>query len=102
VVRSRKNTRCAAAVAELRGGTYCSPPDAPNERRAVDENRMIDIETKLAHQEDMLADLNTAVTNQQSQITLLEDLCETLVGRVRSLSDAAPESDPADERPPHY
>jgi len=63
---------------------------------------MIDIETKLAHQEDMLADLNTAVTNQQSQITLLEDLCETLVGRVRSLSDAAPESDPADERPPHY
>jgi SlyX protein len=63
---------------------------------------MIDIETKLAHQEDMLAELNTAVTNQQSQITLLEDLCETLVGRVRSLSDAAPDSDPADERPPHY
>jgi SlyX protein len=63
---------------------------------------MIEIETKLAHQEDMLAELNTAVTNQQSQITLLEDLCETLVGRVRSLSDAAPDIDPADERPPHY
>lgn len=63
---------------------------------------MIDIETKLAHQEHMLAELNTAVTNQQSQITLLEDLCETLVGRVRSLSEAAPDGDPADERPPHY
>jgi SlyX protein len=68
----------------------------------VDENRVIEIETKLAHQEDLLADLNTAVTNQQAQLTLLEDLCETLVGRVRSLSDAAPDSDPTDERPPHY
>ena len=51
---------------------------------------MIDIESKLAHQEHMMAELNAAVTNQQAQITQLEDLCETLVGRVRSLSEAAP------------
>lgn len=63
---------------------------------------MIDIETKLAHQEHTLAELNTALTSQQSQITVLEDLCKTLLGRVRSLSEASPEGDPADERPPHY
>lgn len=68
----------------------------------MDENRLIDIETKLAHQEDLLAELNTAVTNQQKQLTLIEDLCETLVDRVRSLSDGGPAGDPADERPPHY
>lgn len=68
----------------------------------MDENRLIDIESKLAHQEDMLGELNTALANQQKQLTLLEDLCETLVSRVRSLSDDGPEGDPADERPPHY
>jgi SlyX protein len=68
----------------------------------VDENRLIDIESKLAHQEHMLAELNTALTNQQTQLTLLEDLCESLVERVRSLSDAGPAGDPADEQPPHY
>jgi len=78
------------------------PLQIRDERRAVDEDRMIDIESKLAHQEHMLAELNTAVTNQQAQLTALEDLCETLVGRVRSLSEAAPDSDPANERPPHY
>ena len=71
-------------------------------RETVDENRLIDIESKLAHQEDMLGELNTALANQQKQLTLLEDLCETLVSRVRSLSDDGPEGDPADERPPHY
>ena len=68
----------------------------------MDENRLINIESKLAHQEDMLAELNTAMANQQKQLTLLEDLCETLVSRVRSLSDDGPDGDPADERPPHY
>lgn len=68
----------------------------------MDENRLIDIESKLAHQEDLLSELNTALANQQKQLTLLEDLCETLVSRVRSLSDDEPAGDPADERPPHY
>lgn len=68
----------------------------------MDENRLIDIESKLAHQEQMMNELNIAVTNQQKQLTLLEDLCESLVDRLRSLSDSAPAGDPADERPPHY
>ena len=68
----------------------------------MDENRLIDIESKLAHQEQLLTELNTALTNQQRQLTLLEDLCEALVDRVRTVSDVGPAGDPGDERPPHY
>lgn len=68
----------------------------------VDENRLIDIETKLAHQEHSLAELNSALTNQQKQLTILEDLCESLVERVRSIPDGGSDGDPGDERPPHY
>ncbi len=68
----------------------------------VDENRLIDIESKLAHQEDLLAELNGALTNQQSQLTRLQALCEALVDRVRSVEGDSPEGDPTNERPPHY
>ena len=68
----------------------------------MDENRLIDIESKLAHQEHLMAELNAALTDQQMQLTQLQDLCESLVERIRSLSDAGPAGDPADERPPHY
>lgn len=68
----------------------------------VDDKRMIEIETKLAHQEHLLGELNTVLTSQQSQLTRLEDLCESLIGRIRSMSDSEVASDSAAERPPHY
>ena len=68
----------------------------------MDEKRLIDIETKLAHQEHSLAELNTALTNQQKQLTLLEDLCKSLVDRMHSMSDGGVAGDPGDEKPPHY
>ena len=64
------------------------------------EDRLIEIETKLAYQDDLVSQLNDVVTDQQSQITKLELLCESLVGRIKSLSEAADQ--PQDERPPHY
>ncbi len=66
------------------------------------EERFEAIETKLAHQEALLADLNEALANQQDSIMKLEALCESLRLRVRSLSDALPAAAPEDERPPHY
>ena len=66
------------------------------------EDRFESIETKLAHQEALLADLNDALANQQESIMKLEALCESLRLRVRSLSDALPADTPHDERPPHY
>lgn len=68
----------------------------------MDELKIIEIETKLAHQEQLLFELNEAVADQQGQLMRLEDLCTLLVERVRSLGDDSSGTSPSDERPPHY
>ncbi len=67
---------------------------------AMDEDRLIDIETKMAHQEQLLSELNDALTDQQAQISRLESLCQSLIDRLKSLGEQADPS--GDERPPHY
>jgi SlyX protein len=68
----------------------------------VDEKHRIDIETKLAHQEHLLAELNEALSDQQAQIGRLERLCQTLIDRIKSLAEGTDADPPSDERPPHY
>ncbi len=69
---------------------------------SVDEEKIIDIETKLAHQEHLLSALNDALSNQQAQIADLEQLCRSLVERIRVLSEAGAGNANDEERPPHY
>ncbi|NOR81277.1 MAG: SlyX protein [Methyloprofundus sp.] len=70
------------------------------------EQRIVTIETKLAYQEDTIAQLNDVICRQQNQIDALEQLTQQLLGRVRDLSESAMQSggefSVADERPPHY
>lgn len=66
----------------------------------VDDNKIIDIETRLAHQEVTLQELNDAMSSQQAQIMDLERLCKTLIDRVRALSEGDINS--GEEKPPHY
>jgi len=71
----------------------------------MDESRLIEIETKLAHQDQVLLELNDVLTDQQEQLTQLEKLCSSLVERIRSLGSDRPDGSggaPQDERPPHY
>lgn len=68
----------------------------------MDEERIIEIETKLAHQEHTVQQLNDVVTEQGSRISQLEDLCRALVDRLQSLSSNLPAAAEQDERPPHY
>lgn len=68
----------------------------------MSEERFIDLESRVAHQDQLLIDLNDVVTEQQAKIMQLEELCQSLIGRVRSIGEALPEGDPGDERPPHY
>lgn len=68
----------------------------------MSEDRLIDIETKLAHQDQLLIELNEVLTEQQGRIMQLEQLSSSLIERVRAIGDAAPEEGPVDERPPHY
>lgn len=69
----------------------------------MDENRLIDIEMKLAHQEKLVDELNQVLTDQQARITELEELCRLLAERLRSAGEGGAEGgSPDDERPPHY
>jgi len=68
----------------------------------MSEERFIDLESRLAHQDQLLNELNGVVTSQQAKITELSTLCQSLIDRVRSMGDAAPAGDSGDERPPHY
>ena len=68
----------------------------------MSEERYIELESRLAHQDQMLHELNDVVTDQQAKLMQLEELCRTLIDRVRSLGEGMSPGDPASERPPHY
>ena len=68
----------------------------------MNEDRLIDIETKLAHQDQLLVELNDVITQQQASIMKLEQLCAALSERLASISEALPAGAPQDETPPHY
>ena len=72
------------------------------EVQRVDEDRLIEIESKLAYQEDLLASLNDALTDQQSQLTELGKLCRSIAERLQALADAAGTDAIEDDKPPHY
>ena len=65
----------------------------------VQEQRWADIESRLAHQERMIAELSDVVYRQQQSIDRLEAGLQVALDRVRALSAARPEAEPP---PPHY
>jgi SlyX protein len=69
----------------------------------MNEERLIDIETKITFQEDMIEELNKTVYQQQQKIERLEALCQSLAQHVQSLSAARNDGGMmVNERPPHY
>lgn len=66
------------------------------------ENRLVDIEIKLSHQEDLVEELNKVVCQQQQKIDQLDKLCEALIRHVKELSDSVAEQRTTNEIPPHY
>jgi SlyX protein len=68
----------------------------------MNEQRLIDIEIKLAHQEHALEEVNQVLMNQQAQLTRLEQVCRSLVERFRAVSDGSAADERGDSKPPHY
>ncbi len=67
------------------------------------ENRLIEIETKLAYQEDVMEQLNKVLVDQQNQIDRLQDTCRVMVERVKDFMEAGGAADKSlGDRPPHY
>ena len=69
----------------------------------MSEQRLVDIETKLAYQEDLLLALNGIVASQQQQIDQLEQVCRSLIGHLQDVNELVRDRrGPEDELPPHY
>lgn len=68
----------------------------------MDDDSIIDLQTRIAHQEHTIAELNDALCSQQSQISEMERKIVALTDRIKSLSDAAPGAGEDNEPPPHY
>lgn len=66
------------------------------------DNRFLDIETKLAYQEDLVASLNQIVSNQQRKLDELEAAYRKLVDRVVEQSEELAALRIEDAPPPHY
>jgi SlyX protein len=83
-------------------GTPGAGPIRRKREAIMSEERLVDIETKLAHQEQLVLELNDVVTEQQQKIMKLEELFASLVEKFRSMGDGASAEEVQDERPPHY
>lgn len=68
----------------------------------MNEDRIVDIEIKIARQEDLLDALNQLVYQQQKKIDELEALCTALARRLKEAVIAGSEQNATNERPPHY
>lgn len=67
----------------------------------MDEQRLIEIEMKFAHQEMTIEALQAAVYEQQKIIEKLELAMKRVGERLKGM-EAGGEIGPADEKPPHY
>ena len=69
----------------------------------MSEERLVEIETKIAYHEQTIKELNGVVYQQQVEIDRLGSICDALVKRVKEFSALTPGIDaPANEKPPHY
>lgn len=67
------------------------------------EQRLINIETKIAFQDQTIQDLNDVLYQQQQEIKRISSICDLLVKQIKELSELGQRKDaPADEKPPHY
>ncbi|MCX7192612.1 MAG: SlyX family protein [Proteobacteria bacterium] len=66
------------------------------------EERLVNIETKISFQEDLIEELNKIVYQQQKKLNQLEAICTSLARHIQSLAEAGNESKPVNEMPPRY
>jgi SlyX protein len=67
----------------------------------MSDDRITELEIKIAYQEDLLQSLNTIVSNQQLQINRIEETCKFLNDRIKSIREVE-SINQSSERPPHY
>jgi SlyX protein len=71
-----------------------------NDARTVTE-RIETLEARIAHQDRIIDDLNTTVTDQWKQIEALTKQIARMADRLQSVEESVPVSG-GSEKPPHY
>lgn len=66
------------------------------------EDRIVDLETKLAFQDETINELNNVITDQQNQLDELREEIRLLNLRVVSITESTPDSNEKEPPPPHY
>ena len=66
------------------------------------EEAIIELQTKLAFQEDLLENLNQVITDQQGQIAKLERTVESIIVQIHSMQSSGQDNGQQQEIPPHY
>ena len=64
------------------------------------EDRLVDIEIKLSHQEDLVETLNQTIYRQGRRIDQLEAMVAALAEHLRTVQSTR--QGPLNEKPPHY
>ena len=64
------------------------------------EKRLVDLEARIAHQDQAINDLSNEIYQQQRQIEQLETTCKILLEH--SQQPATADGIQNDEKPPHY
>ena len=67
----------------------------------MSDQRLIELETRIAFQEDTIQQLSDVIYRQQKQIDKLEQICKLLGERLQDMA-AGDFINPVDEKPPHY
>lgn len=66
------------------------------------EQRINEVETRLAFQETMLQELNEALTSQQQQLSQMQAVLEKLRDRIVELASNMQPDAAVEPPPPHY
>ena len=66
------------------------------------EERLIDMETRLAYQDQLVEELNRLVYEQDKRVRKLEETCKQLSKQFTALAEDAPVTENDAEPPPHY
>ena len=66
------------------------------------ENKIIDLQSKLAFQDETINELNVVITDQQNQLDQLREEIRLLGLRIASVAQSSSASEEKEPPPPHY
>ena len=66
------------------------------------ENKIIELQSKLAFQDETINELNVVITDQQEQLDQLREEIRLLGLRIASVAESSSTSEEKEPPPPHY